>query len=97
MTKEEIIKLSEEIKGWSEDLFFGDLEKTKLVCSGIQEQVNSVFDKKVDLTIKLEDIRRKYAFEDVNCERSNRLKQNQKLLEKLSKKINKLVENERSL
>lgn len=92
MTKKEIIKLSEDIKGWGEDLFFGDLEKTKMVCSGIQE----IFGNK-DLTIKLEDIRRKYAFEDVNCERTNRLKQNQKLLANLSKKIKKLVENERSL
>lgn len=92
MTKEEIIKLSEDIKSWGEDLFFSDLEKTKMVCSGIQE----IFGNK-NLTIKLEDIRRKYAFEDVNCERTNRLKENQKLLTNLSKKIKKLVENERSL
>ena len=88
MTKKELIKLSEDIKGWSEDLFFGDLEKTKMVCSGFGNK---------DLAIKLEDIRRKYAFEDVNCERTNRIKQNQKLLANLSKKIKKLVENERSL
>lgn len=88
MTKKELIKLSEEIKSWSEDLFFGDLEKTKMVCSGFGNK---------DLIIKLEDIRRKYAFEDVNCERTNRIKHNQKLLTNLSKKIKKLVENERSL
>lgn len=88
MTKKELIKLSEDIKGWSEDLFFGDLEKTKMVCSGFGNE---------ELTIKLEDIRRKYAFEDVNCERTNRIKHNQKLLANLSKKIKKLVENERSL